>query len=107
MQSYIGALWSIIGSMLNYIGALSSVIGSGARSGRRGGQGVGARYTGNARDERRLRECIEDGSMNVEQDTPREADYAGKRVQIEEAERRERLTQLVLCRTKLSAREAL
>jgi Sigma-70 region 2 len=43
----------------------------------------------------------------VAQDEPREADNAGERVPIPEAERRERLTQLVLCRTKLSASEAL
>jgi hypothetical protein len=43
----------------------------------------------------------------VAQDEPRVADNAGKRAQIPEAERRERLTELVLCRTKLSASEAL
>jgi hypothetical protein len=43
----------------------------------------------------------------VAQDDPRAADNAGYRVPIPEAERRESLTQLVLCRSKLSAREAL
>jgi RNA polymerase sigma factor (sigma-70 family) len=41
------------------------------------------------------------------QDRHQEADNAGKRARIPEAERQERLAQLVLCRSKLSARQAL
>jgi RNA polymerase sigma-70 factor (ECF subfamily) len=41
------------------------------------------------------------------QNKPRETDNAGKRARIPQAERQERLAQLVLCRTKLSASEAL
>ena len=41
------------------------------------------------------------------QDEPRTFDKAGKRVCNPKVERQEKLTQLVLCRTKLSASEAL
>jgi hypothetical protein len=41
------------------------------------------------------------------QDRHQEADNAGKRARIPEADRQERLAQLVLCRSKLSARQAL
>jgi DNA-directed RNA polymerase specialized sigma24 family protein len=43
----------------------------------------------------------------VAQDERREVDDAGKRAPSPEAARQERLAQLVLCRTKLSASEAL
>jgi DNA-directed RNA polymerase specialized sigma24 family protein len=64
-------------------------------------------YNESARDEHRARVCIEEGSPDVAQDERRAADNDGKRAQIPEAERRERLTLLVLYRTKLSASEAL
>ena len=45
--------------------------------------------------------------MDVTQDKHRGADNAGKRPRLTEAERQEKLAQLVLCRSKLSADEAL
>jgi DNA-directed RNA polymerase specialized sigma24 family protein len=54
-----------------------------------------------------MRACIEEGSPDVAQDDPQGADNAGKRAQSSEAERRDKLTPLVLCRSKLSASEAL
>jgi hypothetical protein len=55
------------------------------------------------------RGLLEEGSEGVGElpQYPPEADNAGKRARIPEAERREPLTQIVLCRTKLSASEAL
>jgi RNA polymerase sigma-70 factor, ECF subfamily len=47
------------------------------------------------------------GFPDVAQDDPRAADNTGQRAPLPETARRESLTQLVLCRSKLSAREAL
>ena len=47
------------------------------------------------------------GFPDVAQDDPRAADNAGQRVPLPETAHRESLAQLVLCRSKIEAREAL